>query len=437
MKALTILLSLLISISSFATSTKFVDVYKSERGMFKTITVPMAFDSDSITRRRPNLSFGQIYKVDYVATCYNNKVTDYQKYLNNKRWIMLRSFLRIPDSVEFETNVIYQTKAKNKEEAAALFHGFIMYYGESEEKIRDFTFSYSGSLMEKLYGRKVDSRTDRIVIPKSKLIDSVFTGLMTEREKKDIERALIKDCQVIEWGYDSIGVDKKYHGAYYVLTKVSAGIFAAFTSLTDRSLFDMLKRNRITNRTMIVTDVTGSMGPYFSQLIVWHALKMSQGKKIKHVFFNDGDRKNTNQKKIGETGGIYMTKTNDILEVYRTMNLCMSRGGGGDCPENNFEAVKVGLAEFKNVENVIMLADNWAVPRDGVLLDQIDKPISFVMCGAHFGLNLSYLNLANKNKGEITTVEHSINNLQILKEGDELSLGRNKFIKKKNQFIKG
>ena len=81
MKALTILLSLFFSINSFATSTKFVEVYKRERGTFKTITIPMAFDSDSITRRKPNLSLGQIYRVDYVATTYNKKITDYQKYL--------------------------------------------------------------------------------------------------------------------------------------------------------------------------------------------------------------------------------------------------------------------------------------------------------------------------------------------------------------------
>lgn len=437
MKAVTILLGIILSINCFATSTKFVDVYKRERGMFKTITVPMAFDSDSITRRRPKLSLGQIYRVDYVATSYVNKVTDYQKYLNTKRWSTLRTFLRIPDSVEFETNIIYQTKANNREEAADLFHGFIMYYGESEAKMRHFTFGYTGALMEHLYGRKVDNKTERINVPKSEFIDSVFTGDISLREKKSLDRQLIKNGHVIEWGYDSIGVDKSYYGAYYVLTKVSAGLFAAFATLKDRSLFDMMKRNRITNRTMIVTDVTGSMGPYFAQLIVWHALKMSQGKKIKHVFFNDGDAKKQGEKLIGQTGGIYMTKTNDILEVYRTMNLCMSKGGGGDCPENNFEAVQAGLKQYEKVDNVIMLADNYAVPRDGVLLEGIKKPISFVMCGAHFGLNLDYLNLANKNQGEITTVEHSINDLKNLKEGDELSLGHEKFKKKKNQFIKG
>ena len=312
-----------------------------------------------------------------------------------------------------------------------------MYYGESEEKIRSYTFSHSESLVDKLYGRKVDKYTDRIYIAPSKRIDSINTGVMTIREKKDLERKLIVNNHVVEWGYDSIGVDKKYYGAYYILTKVSAGIFAAFTALTDRTLFDMLQRNRINDRTMVVTDVTGSMGPYFSQLIVWHALKMSQGKKVKHVFFNDGDKTPNAQKKIGSTGGIYMTKTNDILEVYRTMNKCMSSGSGGDCPENNFEAVKVGLDKFKNIDNVVMLADNYAVPRDGVLLNEIKKPISFVMCGAHFGLNLQYLNLANTNNGSLTTVEHSIGQLQSIQDGDELSIGHQKFKKKKNRFIRG
>ncbi len=242
-----------------------------------------------------------------------------------------------------------------------------------------------------------------------------------------LEKRLLVDNHIVEWGYDSLGRDKKFHGAYYVLSKVSAGIFTAFMTLTDHSLFSQLRRNKVSENALIVTDVTGSMYPYYSQLLVWHALKLSQGKKYNYAFFNDGDQKTQSQKVIGETGGIYLTKSAHLNKVYEKMYECMKGGFGGDTPENNFEATLAGLSKFKNTNQIILICDNNAVPRDCNLLRKINQPIDFIMCGAYFGVDSRYIELARQNNGRLITVENSLENLNQLEENEIVRLGNKKY----------
>lgn len=439
MKTITLLLASLLTVATYANSTvKFVDRYVPEKGFFKTFRVPMYFDTDSITRVKPNnLSIGEIYRIDYIATSYTTSLTDYQKYLNRKRWNTVYDFLDLEKDSDFEKHSFYQTKFEGPEEAEKLFHGFIVYFRIPASLSHKSSFETTENLMETICRQKVTDRTTQVYIPKSKRVDSVYVGDIDVKKKKDIERKLMKSGNfVIEWGYDSLGGDKKYYNSHYILTKVAPGIALAFANLADRSLFDLFRRNKITEKTLIVTDMTGSMYPYYSQILVWHAFKMSQGYKMNHVFFNDGDQKSTNEKKIGSTGGIYYNRANDILNVYKTMHQCMNGGYGGDQPENNFEAVKKGLNRYPATDNVLMLCDNWAVPRDTMLVSSIEKPITFIMCGAEMGVNNRYIDLASQNNGTIMTVENSISNLRELKEGDEIKIGKRNYKKTKKAFQK-
>ena len=419
MKALTFLFLWTTSLTLFAEQTiNFIETYRPERGAFKMLRVPMSFDNDSITRPAPRgLDIDMVYRVDYVASSTTKNISSYQKNLNQSRWNKLRDFLNIEESEVFDTRIYYQV-TEHAEDAKQLFHGFVVYYQGSAEGLHVESMSAYPSLINKIAGFKVTPNTDRLVVPKSVQVDSVYLGDIHMKEKKALDVQLVRNNHIIEWGYDSIGRDKKYYNSFYILTKVSAGIFAAFTSLTDRTLFDMLRRNKVNANTLIVTDLTGSMYPYYAQLLVWHAVKMSKGERANHVFFNDGDRKLDCDKVIGNTGGIYTTSSNDVLKVYRKMDVCMKSGFGGDCPENNFEAVKFGLKKFTNTDNVILICDNWAVPRDTSLLSTIDQPIAFVMCGTTLGLNPSYLNLCKQNCGSITTIERSLSHFDMTKPKD-------------------
>jgi hypothetical protein len=399
-----------------AGTVQFVDSYKKERGIFKTLTIPMAFDSDSILRRLPRISSDLIFRIDYVATTYNNSISDYQKYLNRKRWQTLSKLMKLPNDKTYNRKEFYQTSAKNKEEANKLFHGYIIYFGVDPKKAHARSFGSMNHLINNITEKNIDSYT-KFSVNKSESIDSIYLGDISTAKKTGLEKRLVRNNHVIEWGYDSLGVDKKYYGAYYILTKVSAGIFTAFTALKNKDVINMLLRAKLTDKTLIVTDLTGSMYPYYSQLLVWHAIKLSQGKHYKHVFFNDGDNKPTALKKIGSTGGIYSTSTTNILEVYRTMEKCMQNGSGGDRPENNMEAVLAGLKRHKSTNKIIMLADNWALPRDIKLIHQIKKPISYVMCGSKLGLNKDYVKLSEFYNGSLITVEKSITQLKSKNKG--------------------
>ena len=439
MKLLSSLLASFLTITTFANNTiQFIDKYRAERGFFKTLSVPMHFDTDSITRVLPkNFKMGDVFRIDYIATSYTTALTDYQRYLNRKRWHTLSHFLALDEHEDFEKHAYYQTKFEGEEEAQKLFHGFILYYRQPASLVHEKSSKSSATLMETICQKKLTDLASPLYLQRAVRVDSIFKGNISKKQKKDIERQLLKSGNyVIEWGYDSLSADKKYYNSYYILTKVAPGIALAFKQLADRSLFDFFKRSKLNEQSMIVTDMTGSMYPYYSQLLVWHAFKMSEGKKMNHVFFNDGDRKPTSEKVIGNTGGIYFNRANDLREVYSTMQRCMKRGFGGDCPENNFEAVQKGLKRYPKTGNILLLCDNWAVPRDTALLGTINKPITYFMCGAEMGVNAKYVDLAAQNEGTIITLENSISNLNEAQKGEVVKIGKNHYKKGKMNFQK-
>ncbi|UKN00975.1 hypothetical protein K6119_14665 [Paracrocinitomix mangrovi] len=435
MKSLTYIIALIITAHTYAhTTIEFVDKYRPKTGSFKALRVPMSFDSDSITRVKPRtLDIGTIYRVDYVATSDNSTITSYQHYLNRKRWESLRSFLNIDKDVEYDKRIIYQT---NQTEAKELFHGFVVYFRPSASKMHEESMTQLVPVINRLAGTTVDDKTTSIEIKPATEIDTVYLGDISSYKKSEIERDLFKRKYIVEWGYDSIGRKGKYHNTFYIMTKAAPALFGAFSMLADRSVFNMLSRTKVTDKTLVVTDMTGSMYPYYSQIIVLHALKMAQGKKVKHVFFNDGDATPDHEKEIGKTGGLYSVKTSAFLPVYRKMEECMKGGYGGDGPENNFEAVKHGIKRYEDVDNVLLICDNWAVPRDNPLLHTINHKIDFIMCGTELGINPRYIDLARENQGRIMTIEHSIKQLECFDEGDEINIKGEIFKLKNGRFFK-
>ena len=107
----------------------------------------------------------------------------------------------------------------------------------------------------------------------------------------------------------------------------------------------------------------------------------------------------------------------------------MLGGGGGDTPENNFEAVFAGLDRYEGIEKVVLICDNWALPRDVSLINQIQVPIDFVICGGEFGLNPAYLDLAHLNSGsKVITVEKNIEEMQNMKNGSSIVIGKFQYL---------
>ena len=98
------------------------------------------------------------------------------------------------------------------------------------------------------------------------------------------------------------------------------------------------------------------------------ATNIVKEKNLQFVFFNDGDNKSTSMKKIGETGGIYYQNKPSIEELVNKVSFVQGKGGGGDGPENNMEALIKGVGMADPYKELVMVADNHAPVKDLELL---------------------------------------------------------------------
>ncbi len=188
---------------------------------------------------------------------------------------------------------------------------------------------------------------------------------------------------------------------------------------------------------VIVTDVTGSMYPYMRQLALWHTLEFMKKERNTYIFFNDGDRKLDFDKVIGRIGGIYITQKNKTDSIIRVMHYAMNRGGGGDIPENNIEALIAGEEFAIPSSEIIMIADSYSPIKDLKLLPKLNKPIHIILCGINqFDTFVpDYLWLAYKTHGSVHTIEEDIMNLAEMVEGKSTTINGRTFKLLNNRFF--
>ncbi len=189
---------------------------------------------------------------------------------------------------------------------------------------------------------------------------------------------------------------------------------------TDSVVMKIMERNKGWKKLLVVEDVTGSMMPFVADLLLWNALKGNLQNTQHFVFFNDGDRKDDVEKEVGKTGGIYHTKPKNVDVLEETMISAIAGGEGGDTPENDIEAIIEGIQKCPECEEVVLIADNNATPRDLELLDQVTKPVHVVLCGIRYRPNPAHLLIAWKTKGSLHTIKEDITNLAEMQEGQSV-----------------
>ena len=192
-------------------------------------------------------------------------------------------------------------------------------------------------------------------------------------------------------------------------------------SLKQGIVYKVLNRNKWSEK-LIVCDLTGSMMPYAYQLSLWYQLNVAKEKNLQFVFFNDGDSKLDSQKKIGATKGIYYQKSKGLDSLTALMNYVQLKGYGGDCPENNMEALIKGVKQATPYKELVMIADNYAPVKDIELLKNFNKPVHVVLCGASENVLADYLLIAWKTKGSIHTIEEDIDNIANMMEGQSIKI---------------
>lgn len=202
----------------------------------------------------------------------------------------------------------------------------------------------------------------------------------------------------------------------------------------DSVIISTFKRNNWQNMA-VVCDVTGSMSPYSAQLFAWLSEPGMTNRCNAFLFFNDGDQKTTGQKGLGKAGGLYSVKGSGFDTVCRKAAECMNAGDGGDIPENYIEAILAVIKQFPKSAEIVVIADNWASPRDLELFQKIDRPVHFILCGSRTGVNIDYLFLARQTGGSVHTVNQDVMNLGTMQDGDFIEIGRQKFILRDERFI--
>ena len=260
--------------------------------------------------------------------------------------------------------------------------------------------------------------------------DAFGEGLINKSEYKEFKSSTSIRIYIPHWVSEDIVIPKK---TVQVMEKPVLTI--SRTNIPDTSILNILDRTKWQNTT-IVGDVTGSMYTYTAQLLLWVKTNPIGSKARNFVFFNDGDGMPDEDKKTGSTGGIYYKSCSTYAEVEKLLTSTMLKGAGGDCPENNIEALLKAEKAFPTTEFQVMIADNWAPIKDKVLWLQLTKPVRIVVCGAtEFNVNIDYLNLARITKGSVHLMESDLYNLAGMKEGEILKVGKNSFVVKDGMFV--
>lgn len=202
-----------------------------------------------------------------------------------------------------------------------------------------------------------------------------------------------------------------------------------FKQFKDSTVVAAFRRNQSKwTNTTIVTDVTCSMSPYVSQIILWFLYKFNDKVETNITLFNDGDGKKNELKVIGSTGGIYTLKTKDYNELFKLFTTATSKGCSGDTQENGIEAILRTQESYPNTKEIIYIADNYAPLRDISLLEKVKIPVRVVLCGTQININQELMNLAKMTNGSIHTMEQDLYDLSKLAEGKIFEFNHKKFI---------
>ncbi|RLD63555.1 MAG: hypothetical protein DRI84_09535 [Bacteroidetes bacterium] len=264
------------------------------------------------------------------------------------------------NSSDFEWNIILQTDCNSESEAKQMFHGISITYFELEEMMEE--------------GEDVDETL--------------------EQDSSYFKRNTLKVQNFIR----------------------SQG------GIGDSLVYKIFDRHPEWENAVVVMDWTGSMYQYGAQAVLWHTLNFKSSGIKDFVFFNDGNDTPDDRKVIGETGGVYFAQAKNVNRLVNTFYLVSRRGKGGDHPENDIEALIRGINRFEDFDELILIADNNSCMRDFQLIANLDVKVNVIVCGARYGINPQYINLAYLTGGSIHTMEEDIKHLNRLVKNKEIKV---------------
>tara|TARA_B100001778_G_scaffold325437_1_gene320939 strand:+ start:2624 stop:4759 length:2136 start_codon:yes stop_codon:yes gene_type:complete len=370
------------------------------------------------------------YRVDVIFSKYPLRKGQYKMVhplLSNR----IKNILLFDPSLnekEVEWRIILQTNCENDEQADSLFHGARIYFSKpKKEKIKnDTTICCQDS------------------VPKRKVIENQFSpaAILNNMNKINTIQPIPDSLKKVLSG-KSLDEKEEIYSSYYEEKwrsipdknfeeksnqekKKTLEKITKFTNKfvpNSKIVSSVMNRHPEWDNALVVVDWTGSMYGHGGQILHWHTLNFKKSGITKFTLFNDGDRKIV--KNIGETGGVYHQKANNVEKINALYNLVMSKGGGGDSPENDVEAIlKAEMnTDTSQYDMIILLADNNSCVRDISLYDRIQKPVKVILCGYSplIGIDPDYLIIAAKTGGGVYTIDEDIENLKLQVKGETIT----------------
>ena len=266
------------------------------------------------------------------------------------------------NSTDFEWNIILQTDCNSEAQAKTMFHGISITYFEMEDMMED--------------AAEVDETPEQ---------DSTYFKKNTLKVQNFIR---------------------------------SQG------GIGDSLVYKIFDRHPEWENAVVVMDWTGSMYQHGAQAVLWHTLNFKTSGIKDFVFFNDGNDTPDDKKVIGETGGVYFAQAKNVNRLINTFYLVSRRGKGGDDPENDVEALLRGINRFEDFDELILIADNNSCMRDFQLIANLDVKVNVIVCGARYGINPQYINLAYLTGGSVHTMEDDIKHLNRMVKNKEIKVDK-------------
>lgn len=377
----------------------------------------------------------KVFAVYLFYTRYRESDSFDQPELNRTRFNEFKKqYPQIFNTEKIIWSVIEQVAPKTKDVASKTFHGFVIYLKSDE-------------LLDKIEADKktidhiINSYSDtNIYIPEIKTFKikkkKIGTGEFIPRSKKKREAGILFSNPGI-WNRNEkfiTRIDTKFtikqKGYWYKKPKFDSAGLQNFNEL------NLLTKRKPGAKTTVVMDVTGSMGPYIVQVLLWLRYHPEIMKQRRFLFFNDGDNMPDQLKKIGSTGGLYPLEGATFDSIKATMSAAMGNGQGGDVPENNIEALFEAQKRWPETDTFLMIADNEAPIKDLVLLKNIKRPVNVMLCGATLSTNPNLFYLAKETGGKLLFGDIIISDLKSFKTGDIITVLNEKWKFKDGTFLK-
>ena len=417
----------------------FVKAYRPPGNSDTLLELPMGFNSAAFSgaSMKKRLQGRAVKKVTLYYSVYRLAEKFDQPLLNLQRFKNLQAlFPLLLESPVVEWKIVGQLEDAGADAARDLYHGFVIELRPSstpESMSRELSSIASVAMSDSL-GKDTVYYIEKTWARKKRKWTGYYLPRSERKRREQVvyrERSIWKRQKQYETIIDSVTVKTGLHHftpSEYTVTFMQR-------HLQDSIVIATLNRNRQWKNMVFVVDVTGSMSPYSNQLFVWYKLNRNVRSVRNFTFFNDGDNKRDAHKSIGKTGGVYYTEAVEPDEVIGTGTECMTRGGGGDAPENNCEALLAAQEKNPEAPELFMIADNWANMRDTALISRIKKPVHIILCGVRNNyFNTEYLNLARRTGGSVHTIDSDINDLARLSEGEKIKFGSMHYIIRKGKF---